>query len=111
MVESDSPMNESWTPGPKDIAFIRYMMCMLNVGGVWGYQNLPLALQKLDEKTLAVMMDGGDDFHWVPGIHGKIHQQVERCKLSIEAAGYRFKDIRPPRACGCKGQDFCPVCR
>ena len=60
---------------------------------------------------LALTADGGDMFEVLaPDIKEHIRIQVGRCRKSIEAAGFKFVDLRN-KPCGCKNEDFCPVCR
>jgi len=86
-VETENEEIMTYKPTQTDIDFIKHLFKSLSVGGIWGYKSMPVLLQKIDNKTLAVVL-ADENF---PGVR----EQVEINKAVVAAAGLVFSDNRP----------------
>lgn len=84
-------MNEEkeFVPTEIDKTFVKQIVLKLVIGGTWGYQNLPLVFQKIDDETLAVVAG------W-PELAkpGAVDWEIKKTRIVLEACGLKFKDMR-----------------
>ena len=77
-----------------DVAWTKNQMSLLAIGGYWMYQSAPIVFRKTAEGVLAVVKT---DPMAVPGRvydPAGIEREVQKVRICVEAAGYRFDDLR-----------------
>jgi len=76
----------AYAPTQEDIRWMKNMIALLNMDGVWGYKDKPITFKKTGHRTLTLVSAPFDD--------PAVNEQIERNKAVMARAGIEFVDGR-----------------
>jgi len=76
----------AYTPTQEDIRWMKNMIALLSMNGVWGYKDKPITFKKTADRTLTLVSAPFDD--------PAVNEQIERNKVVMARSGVEFIDGR-----------------
>ncbi len=76
----------SYTPTQEDIRWMKNMIALLSIGGVWSYKDQPITFKKTSHRTLTLVSAPFND--------PIVDEEIARNKVVMARSGVEFIDGR-----------------